>query len=166
MKRKNLFLTCHRDWTSEIEINVLLFKSHLFITPWRILNKQYKYNELKIITPIWNDEFELPDGSYIVVDIKVYIKYIIKKHKTLTTIPPIDVSINWICNRLAFKIEDEYMQELQMPETIQLFGSKIKLIGKTKTGEKVPSLEVVEVLLIQCNLVANQFDSNPQPLSS
>ena len=57
------------------------------------------------------------------------------------------------------------MQELQMPETIQLFGSKIKLIGKTKTGEKVPSLEVVEVLLIQCNLVANQFDSNPQPLS-
>ena len=166
MKRKNLFLTCHRDWTSEIEINVLLFKSHLFTTPWRILNKQYKYNELKIITPIWNDEFELPDGSYIVVDIKVYIKYIIKKHKTLTTIPPIDVSINWICNRLAFKIEDEYMQELQMPETIQLFGSKTKLIGKTKTGEKVPSLEVVEVLLIQCNLVANQFDSNPQPLSS
>ena len=58
------------------------------------------------------------------------------------------------------------MQELQMPETIQLFGSKTKLIGKTKTGEKVPSLEVVEVLLIQCNLVANQFDSNPQPLSS
>ena len=166
MKRKNLFLTCHRDWTSEIEINVLLFKSHLFITPWRILNKQYKYNELEIITPIWNDEFELPDGSYIVVDIKVYIKYIIKKHKTLTTIPPIDVSINWICNRLAFKIEDEYMQELQMPETIQLFGSKTKLIGKTKTGGKVPSLEVVEVLLIQCNLVANQFDSNPQPLSS
>ena len=25
-----------------------------------------------------NDEFELPDGSYFALDIKVYIKYIIK----------------------------------------------------------------------------------------
>ena len=43
-----------------------------------------------------------------------------------------------------------------MPETIKLFGTT-KLINKTKNGEKVPSLEVVEVVLVQYNLVNNQY---------
>ena len=28
------------------------------------IKKQYENNKLKIIAPKWNDEFELPDGSY------------------------------------------------------------------------------------------------------
>ena len=36
---------------------------------------------------------------------------------------------------------------------MNFFGSTKKLI---KNGENVPSLEVVEVVLIQCNLVDNQ----------
>ena len=56
-----------------------------------------------------------------------------------------------------FKIKDEYKLELQTPETMRLFGSTKKLIDKTKKGEKVPSLEVVEVVLVQCNLVDNQY---------
>ena len=32
-----------------------------------------------------------------------------------------------------------------------------KLVGKTKTGKNVPSLEVVEVVLAQCNLVDNRY---------
>ena len=31
-----------------------------------------------------------------------------------------------------------------------------KLTDKTKNGENVPNLEVVEVVLVQCNLVVNQ----------
>ena len=31
-----------------------------------------------------------------------------------------------------------------------------KLIDKTKNGENAPSLEVVEIVLVQCNLVDNQ----------
>ena len=31
-----------------------------------------------------------------------------------------------------------------------------KLTDKTKNGENVPDLEVVEVVLVQCNLVVNQ----------
>ena len=31
----------------------------------------------------WDEEFELPDGSYSVSDIQNYFKYIIKKHETL-----------------------------------------------------------------------------------
>ena len=38
--------------------------------------------------------------------------------------------------------------ELQMPETIKLFGSIKKLIDKTKNGEKVLIHAVVEVVLI------------------
>ena len=43
------------------------------------------------LAPIWNDEFELPHGSYSVSDIQCYIEFIIKKHKKLTTVPPINV---------------------------------------------------------------------------
>ena len=46
-------------------------------------------NKLKVIAPTWNDEFKLPHGFYSVSDIQDYIEYIIKKHETLTTIPPI-----------------------------------------------------------------------------
>ena len=42
-----------------------------------------------------------------------------------------------------------------MPETMKLFGSTKKLIDKMKNGKKVPSLEVVEVVLVKCNLKDN-----------
>ena len=84
----------------------------------------------------------------------------IKKHETLTTIPPIHVYINRINSRLVFKIKDGYKLELQMPETKKLFGSTKKLIDKTRNGEKIPSLEVVEVVLVQCNLVDNQYNKS------
>ena len=46
-----------------------------------------------------------------------------------------------------FKIKEEYKFELQMPETMKLFGSKKnkKKKCKTKNGENLPTLEVVEV---------------------
>ena len=50
-------------------------------------------------------------------DIQDYIEYIVKKHATLSTIPPIHVYINRINNSLVFKIEDGYKLELQMPES-------------------------------------------------
>ena len=87
---------------------MLLFKTYLFITVklQKNIRKQYKNNKLKIIAPTWNDEFELLDGSYSLSDIQDYIEYIIKKHKTLTTIPPVYVYIYRVNNRLVFKIKD------------------------------------------------------------
>ena len=35
---------------------------------------------------------------------------------------------------------------------------------KTKNGENIPSLEVVEVVLIQCNLIHNYYQQNPEVL--
>ena len=112
---------------------------------WRNIRKHYKNNKLKIIAPTWNDEFELPDSSYSVSNIHDCIEYLIKKHETLTTIPPIHAYINKINSRLVLKIKDEYKLELQTPETMKLFGSTKNLIDEPKNGEKVPSLEVVEV---------------------
>ena len=45
---------------------------------------------------------------------------------------------------------------------MKLFSSTKKFIGKTKNGEKAPSLEVVEVALVQCNLVDNQHQQKPE----
>ena len=44
-----------------------------------------------------------------------------------------------------------------MSETTKLFGSTEKLTHKITNGEKVPSLALVEVALLQCNLVDNQY---------
>ena len=57
-----------------------------------------------------------------------------------------------------FRIKNEYKLEWQTPETMKLFGSTKKLIDKTKDRENVPSLEVVEVVLVQCNLADNQSE--------
>ena len=47
---------------------------------------------------------------------------------------------------------------------MKLFGSAKRLIGKTKNREKVPSLEVVEVVLVHCNLVDNQYQQKSEVL--
>ena len=104
---------------------------------------------------MWNNEFKLPDGFYSMSNIQDFIEYIMKQYETLTAVPPIHVYINRINNRLAIKIKDGYQLELQMPETLKVSGSTKKLISKTKNRENVPSLQVVEVVLVQCILVDN-----------
>ena len=59
------------------------------------------------------------------------------------------------------KTKDRFKLKLQTPETIKSFGSTkiiiIIIIVKGKNGETLLSLEVIEVLLVQCNLVDNQY---------
>ena len=85
-----------------------------------------------------------------------------KKHEKLPTNPPISIYINKINNSLVFKIKYRYMLELQTPETMKLFGSTKKLISKTQNGQNVLSLEVVEVVLVQCNSVDNQYQQKSE----
>ena len=40
----------------------------------------WKNNQFKISAPTWNEEFELPDGSYSVSVIQEFFEYILKKH--------------------------------------------------------------------------------------
>ena len=85
-----------------------------------------------------------------------YIKYIIKNHETLITSPPIHIYIKRINNGLVFKMKDGYNLKLQTPETIKLLGST-KILADKKNRGNVPSLEIVQVILVQCNLVDNQY---------
>ena len=50
---------------------------------------------------------------------------------------------------------DRYKLALQTLETMELYGSSKKVKEITKNGEIVSSLEVVEVVLVQYNLVDN-----------
>ena len=89
-------------------------------------------------------------------DIQDYIEKVIKKHEALTKIPPTHAYINRVKNR--------YKLVLRTPETMELFVSTEKLIDKTKNGEKIPSLEVVGVVSVQCNLVDNEYQQKSEVL--
>ena len=41
----------------------------------------YNNNKFKTSVPTWNDEFDLPDGSYSISDIRDYFEFIIKNTK-------------------------------------------------------------------------------------
>ena len=43
------------------------------------------------------------------------------------------------------------------PETMRLLGSGKKEVDKDKDGKNVPKLESVEVVLVHCNLVKNDY---------
>ena len=49
-------------------------------------------------------------------------------------------------------MKDEYKLVLKTLETMKLFGSTQTLIDKTNNWENVPSLEAVEVVLVQRTL--------------
>ena len=44
----------------------------------RYKKKLYKNNKFKIRARTWNEEFELPDGSYSISEIQDYFEYIFK----------------------------------------------------------------------------------------
>ena len=46
----------------------------------RNIKNSCENNELKISAPTWRDEFELPDGSYLIPNIQDYFEIILKKH--------------------------------------------------------------------------------------
>ena len=116
----------------------------------------YNNNKFKISAPTWNYEFNLPDESYSVSDIQEYFEYI-KKHETIADNPPVHIYVNKIKNRIVFKIKAEYKLELLTEEKMQLLRSLKKDIDKNKDGEIVPRLETVEVALVHCNLVNNNY---------
>ena len=56
--------------------------------------------------PTWNEEFNLPDGSYSVSDIQDYFKYILRKHRESVDNPSIQIYVNKIENKITFKIKN------------------------------------------------------------
>ena len=124
---------------------------------WRNIKSSYKNNKFKIFAPTWSDEFELPDGSYSISDIQDHFEYILKKHIQSVDDPPIKIFVSKNENTITFKIKNEYYLELLTPETMKLLGSTESKITGEKNGENVPHLEIVELALIHCSIVNNNY---------
>ena len=56
---------------------------------WKNIKQSYRNNKFKISAPAWNEEFELPDGSYSISYIQYYFEYIFKKQGGKTVNPSI-----------------------------------------------------------------------------
>ena len=104
------------------------------------------------------------DGSYSIADIQDYSEFMIKKHGTLTENPPVQIYQNKVKNRIVFKIKTGYKLELLTPETMKLLWSTKKGVDKDEDGENVPKLESVEVFLVHCNLVKNDYQHTSKVL--
>ena len=128
-----------------------------FYYTWKNIKSSYNNNKFKISAPTWNEEFKLPDGSYSISDIQDYFQYILKKHSESVDNPPIRIYINKIENRITLKIKSGYYLELLTPETMKLLGSTESKKTEDKNGENVPHLEIVELVLVHCNLVNNDY---------
>ena len=75
---------------------------------WKNIKSSYNNNNFKIPTSIWNDQFELPDGSYSVLDIQNYFEYVLKKHGEDVDKPSVQIYVKKIEIRITFKIKNGY----------------------------------------------------------
>ena len=110
------------------------------------------------------NEFELADGSYLIPDIQDYFEYIKKKKDTENIDnPSIRKYINKIENRIIFKIKTGCYLELLTSER-KLLGSTESKITKDKIGENVPRLEIIEVVLLHCNIASSDCQQDSRVL--
>ena len=77
---------------------------------------------------------------------------------------PLQIYPNKIKNRIVFKIKTGYKLELLMTETMRLLGSIKKDVDKDKDREILPKLESVEVVLVHCTLVKNDYQHTSKVL--
>ena len=89
-----------------------------------------------------------------------------KKHVILNDNASVKIYSNKIKNRITFKIKNGYKLELLTSETMKLLGSAKKFVDKDKNGEYVPKLESVEVVLVHCNFVKNNYQHASKVLFS
>ena len=143
------------------EKNIALSNLSIYYT-WKNIKSSYKNNKFKISAPTWNDEFELPEGSYSISDIQDYFEYIFFK-KSIDN-HSIKIYVNKIENRITFKIKAEYYLEILTPETMNLLKSTENEITNDKNGENVPHLEITEVMLVYCNTVNSDYQQDSRVL--
>ena len=146
-KRKTIFINSENSKTSKSNVLVLQLTTKLDLRigdktitlsklsiyySWRNIKISYNNNKFKTSASTWNDEFELPDGSYSASDIQGYFEYILKKHGEGIDKPPIQIYVNKIENRVTYKIKNGYSLEVLTPERMKLLGSTKNKITKEK----------------------------------
>ena len=58
-------------------------------------------------------------------------------------------------NSITLRINSGYILELSIPKTMELLGSKEKVINKNKIVEHSPLLQITELALVHFNVVNN-----------
>ena len=81
----------------------------------------------------------------------------IEKHETITDNPSIKIYVNIIRNRITFKVKTGYYLERLTPELMKLLGSTKSKMIKDENGENVPHLKITEVVLINYNIVNDDY---------
>ena len=116
--------------------NIALVNLSIYYT-WKNIKSEYNNKKFKVSAPTSNETFDLPDGSYSILDIQDYFEFIIKKHEALTENTSIQIYPNKIKNRIVFKIKTGYKLELLTPETMKLLESTKKVVDKDKNGDNL-----------------------------
>ena len=72
--------------------------------------------------------------------------------------------VSKIENRIMLKINTWYYLELLTPETMKLLGSSKSRITKDENGENVPHFKIIEVVLMHCNIIKNDYQQDSRVL--
>ena len=67
------------------------------------------------------------------------------------------IYLNKTENRITFKIKTIYYLKFLTPATMKLLNSTKSKITKDENGENVRHLEITEVVLVNCNIVNNDY---------
>ena len=95
---------------------------------------------------------------------KIILNILSKKLETVIDNPPIGIYLNKIENRSTFQIKTGYFLELLTPEMMKLLGSTKNKITKDENGEKVPHLEITELVLVLCNIANSDYQHDSSVL--
>ena len=126
---------------------------------WKNIKPAYNNNQFKISAPTWNNEFDLPDGSYSVPDIQDNFKHIIENNETIGDNPPVQIYVNKIKNRIIFKTKTGYKLELLSPETMKLLRRTNLLLIKIKMKKMCQNqnlLYLFQYIVIQSIAIINK----------
>ena len=116
---------------------------------WKNIKSTYNSNKFEISAPTWNDNFICLMDHILFQTFKIILNLSLKILETITENLPIEIYVNKIKNRLYTRIV--------ISRDIELLGSTEKDVDQDKGGEHVPKLESVEVIVVHCNLVSNNY---------
>ena len=102
---------------------------------WKNIKSSYNNNKFKISAPTWSDVFELPDGSYSILDIQDCFEYILTKHSESVDNPSIRIYVNKIENKITF--------EWILSCAFNTRDNEITGSTESKITKNVPHLEIV-----------------------
>ena len=131
------------DWRRKDKY-IALSNLSIYFT-WKNIKKSYKNHKFEISASTWNEEFELPDGSYSISDIQDYFEYIFKrKHgggNSWSFNKNRICNINKIKNRITLKswIEQNYVttescfNQIKRGYYLELLTlERMKILGSTE----------------------------------